>query len=310
MITCASQTQRKGGVNAGAQHKQFASGSITRASKSGFVLRPLVINRAFGPLGYFQSKLYPNHEMRKIMKLKYTIAALAVTTIAANAAVTATKDASAFSQYYLGNEIWDGAAYANGWDGAGASGGTTADYSLNGTNLLINQTTNNGWLQLNNGISAWEAMAATDSWTIEARIHVASVGGAASIWGAQVGAGAGIITANDNGVSAGAGTTIGLDTTDNTAGFHNFRIAYDQPNNVYNVWRDGALLTDTQGATLNTGLTRLIVGDCCSSTGGVGSIYEIEYAAYDVTGAFAPIPEPSSATLLGLGALALLRRRK
>lgn len=71
------------------------------------------------------------------MKVKYTIAALAVTTIAVNAAVTATKDASAFAQHHLGNEIWDGTAYANGWDGAGASGGTTADYSLNGINAGV-----------------------------------------------------------------------------------------------------------------------------------------------------------------------------
>ena len=251
------------------------------------------------------------------MKLKYTLAALAVlavTTLSAQAVITNMKDATAFAQFYLGNQMWENGtpAYVGDWNGDIASGGTQADYSNNGTNLVVSQTTNNGWFQHDNDTSPWDLLLPTESWTAEMRVHVQSTPGGVSLWGAQIGDGAGIITVNNNGVSAGAGAALDLDTTDNTDGFHTFRLAYDGPDGVYSVWRDGALLTSTQTATLNLGFSRFIIGDCCSSYGGVGNVFEIEYAAYDVTGAFAPVlvPEPSSTALLGLGGLALLLRRR
>jgi len=244
-------------------------------------------------------------------RLAITVALVAFCGNAAYAVISAQKDSADFANQSNGDQIWDGTAYVGDWDGATASGGTTADYSLNGSNLAINQTTNNGWLQQDSGTSAWESLGPDDSWTAEMRVHVLSAPGGVSLWGAQTGPGAGIITVNDNGVTPGAGVGLGLSTADNTDGFHTFRLAYDSSEGDYSVWRDGLLLTDSQGATLNTGLSRLIVGDCCSSYGGDGNVFEVEYVRYDVTGAFAPVPEPTTLAVVGLalaGVLAVRRR--
>ena len=56
------------------------------------------------------------------MKLKYTLAALAVlavTTLSAQAVITNMKDATAFAQFYLGNQMWENGtpAYVGDWNG-------------------------------------------------------------------------------------------------------------------------------------------------------------------------------------------------
>ncbi|MCA9241948.1 MAG: PEP-CTERM sorting domain-containing protein, partial [Planctomycetales bacterium] len=197
-----------------------------------------------------------------------------------------------FDNQYNGNDIWDGSAYTNGWDGATASGGTTADYSLNGTNLLYNMSTNNGWLQHDNNATPWEA--GSGSWTVEVRARVGSTGGNSGfvIWGALNGE-RDILTVRENAVTSLAGTS--YDSSDNTDGFHDFRLVYDASADVYHYFRDAVQITPLTGVgqQAGTGSTRLIVGDCCSNIGGspfggVGSSFEVEYIRYDMDGAFSP----------------------
>jgi hypothetical protein len=197
-----------------------------------------------------------------------------------------------FAHQFNGDQIWDGAAYANGWDGAATSGGTTADYSLNGTNLSYNMSTNNGWLQQDNGSTPWEL--GSGSWTVEVRARVGATGGNSGfvIWGALNGE-RDILTIRENSVTNLAGTV--FDTSNNTSGFHDFRLVYDAGADVYHYFRDSVQLTPLTGVPQQAGTanTRLIIGDCCSTVagtpfGGVGSSFEIEYVRYDMTGAFSP----------------------
>lgn len=243
------------------------------------------------------------------MKLKYTLAALAVTTIGAHAAITATKDTADFNHNYDGNEIWDGTSYVGDWSEAGPG----VDESLvgGGTVLRItNQGVDNGWIQIDNGTSDFEAI--TGDYTLEVTVTLDGTDGFA-LWSDPNGPGD-IIYIGANGIGTGGngtGSNQDLSSVSNV-GTHTFRLAHDSTLGELNLWRDGVLVTDALPVgTLGLGGPRLIVGDCCSGTGGVlfDSI-DIHNISYDTTGGFAPVPEPSSAALLGLGGLALILRRR
>ena len=197
-----------------------------------------------------------------------------------------------FDHQYDGIDIWDGAGYANGWDGETASGGTTADYSLDGNNLTYNFSTNNGWLQHDNGSTPWEL--GSGSWSVEVRAKIGSTGGNSGfvIWGALNGE-RDILAIREGSVTNLGGAV--FDSTDNTDGFHDYRLVYDAGADVYHYFRDAVQLTPLTGVGQQggTGSTRLIIGDCCTNVGGapfggVGSNVEFEYIRYDMDGAFSP----------------------
>lgn len=96
-----------------------------------------------------------------------------------------------------------------------------------------------------------------------------------------------------------------ISTANNKDGFHVFRIAYDVTAAKYYIWRDGVLIgDDLTGA--NNSAAALNFGDATGSFAGSASIDYIRWT----TGAYAPVPEPGSLSLLGLGGLLMLRRRK
>jgi len=103
------------------------------------------------------------------------------------------------------------------------------------------------------------------------------------------------------------GTVMVLSTADNTDGFHTFRLAYDQPNDEFSVWRDGVLLAEEIDTPAIGGADGLFLGD----TSGTGNNGDWDLDTMSITsGAFAPIPEPSTSLLAGLAGLVLLRRRR
>lgn len=241
----------------------------------------------------------------------YTTAILAATALTSNAALTVL-DSSSFASQYNGDEIFDGSTGANGWVPNG--GATDANLSLSGGNVVVSITDNNGWVEHDNGATPWEA--GTGSWTAEARAIVGATGsGGFVVWGALNGQ-RNIMTVRENSVTDLDGNV--FDTNDNTGGFHNFRLAYDSEDGSYHYFRDGVQITPAGGIgkQADTSNTRLIFGDCCTNVGGsllggAGSEFQFEYLRYDNTGAFSPIPEPSTLSLLGLVAgIACFRRRR
>ncbi|MGB1260461.1 MAG: PEP-CTERM sorting domain-containing protein [Akkermansiaceae bacterium] len=242
------------------------------------------------------------------MRITHTITALAVTTMACNAAVTAL-DSNSFDNKYIGTDIYNGSTMVGEWGQQDDAG-----LSLNGSNLVMENVSANAWIQLGSG-SAW-ATAVDNSWTIEFSMRViddSSPDSQTALW-LDGGVGAGqrqIILVGENditqftgGASHGAG--------DNTTGFQTIRVAYDHTDGNYYIYRNGVLSNSSPSTTHegNETGTRLIIGDCCSSMGSAASDVEIEYVRFDGDGAFSPVPEPSSTALLGLGGLALILRRR
>ena len=193
------------------------------------------------------------------------------------------RDASLFEVYQLGSDIYDGAELSNDWEVAGGG----VDFELNGDVLTLMVTANNGWIHHDNGSTPWEVgVEGGGSWTTEIRVRLeADDGNGIVIWGAN-GSQRGIYQINTNDVTNFGAET--YDESDNTDGFHTFRMAYDAEEGAYFFWRDGVLLNADEGAPMQagTGQNRYIIGDCCSSI--PTTSFELEYVGYDTTGAYSP----------------------
>lgn len=98
------------------------------------------------------------------------------------------------------------------------------------------------------------------------------------------------------------GTTV-LDTNNNTDGYHVFRFAKEAGNNWW-IWRDGVLLNSTalSAATSPHG-PRFLFGDVGTVQNGAS---DTDYIRIDDGGAYAPVPEPSTAVLLVCGLAGIL----
>ena len=110
------------------------------------------------------------------------------------------------------------------------------------------------------------------------------------------------VTISTNSIAAnGALVASSLDNTT----MHSYRIAFDSTVNKYALWRDGSLISDTI-ATSSAG-ARLYLGDGSGAQAGAA---DIDYFRWDMTGAYAPVPEPTTLGLLATGGLMCLRRRR
>lgn len=92
---------------------------------------------------------------------------------------------------------------------------------------------------------------------------------------------------------------------DNTA-MHAYRIAFSAATDSFSLWRDGSLISDSLAAFSSSNKT-VSFGDASSTTAGAASL---DYLRIDTTGAYAPVPEPATLSLLAVAGLAALRRRR
>ncbi|MCC6238675.1 MAG: PEP-CTERM sorting domain-containing protein [Phycisphaerales bacterium] len=110
-----------------------------------------------------------------------------------------------------------------------------------------------------------------------------------------------------------SGDLASVATAPNDDALHTFRIASYSPDGssagqVYKVWRDGTEI-GTFAQNANYAGSLLVFGDYVSGIGEVD--FDIDYLRWTTDGAYAPVPEPSSAAmLLMLGGGLLFRRRK
>ena len=206
------------------------------------------------------------------------------------------KDSAEFEVNNSASQIFDGDALLNSWVNAGGK----LEFKLNDGFLTIDSPENNGWIQHDNDESPWEVGTEDgESWTAEIRVRLAADdGNGIVIWGAN-GTERGILQINTNNTKMFNAEVI--DENDNTGGFNTFRIAFDWDDDLYYVWRNGALLTDA-AAQANTAHSRFIVGDCCTNV--PMTTVDLEYIRYDTTGSYSPLAvaakvarNPESATV-------------
>lgn len=252
------------------------------------------------------------------MNVKYTLATIIATTLAANAAnisLLPIKDASDFSHVYTGNEIWnttDGAQ--NGW----VIGSETANFDLSNptaTTVRIDTTGSQhaksltGTAATDGGTDTWQSVV-NGEFTIEATIKINDAPNGFRLWLGSQGERVFVDLYNDKLVTTNnTGGLKNVAMTLNDGAFHTFRAAYDTDNKVH-VWVDGIAVSDPNGGVFNSGTNdnRLILGDSTSGTD--FDSYDVEIASIAFDGTPYAIPEPSSAGLLCLGGLALILRRR
>jgi len=220
-------------------------------------------------------------------------------------------DSSTFANQYNGSDIYlDGAppgtgagAFSADWSQAGGADVVATDLTNNGTSLVYTPTSNNGWLQQDGEASPWEAegtgVVSQLGWTFELSVDLNDISGAND----------NIVMWNEGGgnrqiivIAAGEVRTFGgtvLDTNDNTDGQHVFQLQYDStdttadPSGTYQLYRDGVQIGTDLARESGQGLSRLIVGDCCTSLGNPIDQYEIGHVRFDTV-----LPTPDNTLTL------------
>lgn len=193
------------------------------------------------------------------------------------------------STTFEGNEIYDGSSYVNGWSEVT---GAAVTETLNGTDLNRTHTSGDGaWLEgqdstKDGGTTTW-ADAINQDWTWEARLRINDCSNGVILW---IGTGGGrILVEIYNDRTQNTGGSYSATHTNNDGEFHIWRIAHDADAQKYALWRDGVLLTDVGGVNYDGSADgRMIIGDYTGGTFGDYHNIDIDYIAYDQTGAHPP----------------------
>jgi hypothetical protein len=154
-------------------------------------------------------------------------------------------------------------------------------------------------------------------WTVEFRIRI----GTDASDGQE---GAFGLTTNDASTDAGQAFVVGqsnfgfyqnavspesgdFDTNDNTDGFHVFRLAQNSNSGTTDAWRDGVSVGSLSGFAYNFATPEMYWADGSGNIG--GPTVQVDYVRFE-PGYFEPVPEPSAAVLLAIGAVTLFRRKR
>jgi len=199
------------------------------------------------------------------------------------------RDSADFASKFAANEIWDGSAYTNGWDFS-----SNPALTLNPDYTLTFANDNADWLEGRNstvdgGATTWDTSNHLD-WTLEVRLKFNALPNGVAFW---LGAATDIVIVDvfDTYTQDSGGGTFTTEHAANLDGeYHTYRFANDSTNNRYYVWRDGTLLTPTDGVAYDSPNNddRLIIGDRTEGSFANNFNITIDHVRYDQTGAYAP----------------------
>ncbi|MEJ6571184.1 MAG: PEP-CTERM sorting domain-containing protein [Akkermansiaceae bacterium] len=262
-----------------------------------------------------------------MMKIKHTIAALAATALAANAAISLTGDSSTFDYLYemdvdpttqnqdsLGAEDW-----FNGPAGSLTSPTVSGGVASSDLGAAPSEQLWRGDFNAGGAGSVWRELVsdgAASDWTLELSVQKTGGTQGSSGWfgiatANSVESNSSALTILDDRIRLTGGADYMVGTVFST-GFHTIRIAHDAVDNAYYYWINGTLLnadlsTAIAGTNGSAFDNNAFIGNYSSSFG--SGEWDVDYLRID-TDAIAAVPEPSSTALLGLAGLALILRRR
>lgn len=193
---------------------------------------------------------------------------------------------------FLGNEIFNGSSYLNGWSEVTAA--ATTD-SLNGSSLVRNHINGAGeWLEGiaasdDGGTTTWNTGNDGD-WTFEIEMKFLANPAGFAVW---LGTDVSRIIVEVMGDGTRDNESNAFDVAHNNLDgqFHKWRIVHDSTASRYHVWRDDVRLTPVGGISYDGGGpdSRVVLGD--RTGGGFGDNYHVEIASvsYDQSGGYLPV---------------------
>ena len=244
----------------------------------------------FDPVTMTHDKVHPNSEGESFVA--FGIAeGLGLSPVLPEAPVFPVLDRDDLEVCFLGNEIYNGSNYLNGW--SEVTGPATTD-SLHGTILTRNHLNGAGeWLEgiassKDGGTTTWSSGNDGD-WTFEIEMKFLANPAGFAIW---LGTDTNRIIVEVMGDETRDLDSNAFSVTHNNLDgeFHRWRIVHDSGASRYHVWRDEVRLTAVEGVNYDgSGAdSRVVLGD--RTGGGFGDLYQVEIASvcYDQSGGYLP----------------------